>query len=64
MLPVVGRRELGSDAAGYGALLGCMGAGAVAGAPLLKRLRKTVAANTISVWQMASPSWGQGTRAR
>ena len=50
MLPLVGRRELGLDAAGYGALLGCMGAGAVVGALLLKRLRKTVAANTISIW--------------
>lgn len=50
MLPLVGRRELGLDAAGYGALLGCMGAGAVVGALLLKRLRKTVEANTISIW--------------
>ncbi|MFH5926955.1 MFS transporter [Roseomonas xinghualingensis] len=50
MLPLVGRRELGLDAAGYGALLGCMGAGAVGGALLLKRLRKTVVANTISIW--------------
>jgi len=50
MLPLVGRRELGLDAAGYGALLGCMGAGAVVGAMLLKRLRKTVASNTISIW--------------
>ncbi len=50
MLPLVGRRELGLDAAGYGALLGCMGAGAVFGALLLKRLRTTVAANTISIW--------------
>lgn len=50
MLPLVGRRELGLDAAGYGALLGCMGAGAVVGALLLKRLRKKVAANTISIW--------------
>jgi MFS family permease len=50
MLPLVGRRELGLDAAGYGALLGCMGAGAVVGALLLKRLRKTVVANTISIW--------------
>lgn len=50
MLPLVGRRELGLDAAGYGALLGCMGAGAVVGALLLKRLRKTVATNLISIW--------------
>jgi len=49
MLPLVGRRELGLDAAGYGALLGCMGAGAVAGALLLKPLRRKVASNTVSI---------------
>jgi MFS family permease len=49
MLPLVARRVLGLDAAGYGALLGCMGAGAVMGALLLKRLRKRVPANTISI---------------
>lgn len=49
MLPLIARRGLGLDAAGYGALLGCMGAGAVMGAILLKRLRKKVPANTISV---------------
>jgi MFS family permease/quinol monooxygenase YgiN len=49
MLPLVARNGLGLDAAGYGALLGCMGAGAVLGAILLKRLRKRLSANTISV---------------
>ena len=49
MLPLVGRRGLGLDAAGYGALLGCMGAGAVLGAILLKKLRKQIAANTLSI---------------
>ncbi len=49
MLPLIARRGLGLDAAGYGALLGCMGAGAVLGAILLKRLRRTAPANTISV---------------
>ncbi|WP_418024064.1 MFS transporter [Paracoccus sp. TD-10] len=44
MLPLVGDRMLGLDAAGYGALPGCMGA------LLLKRLRRTVPANRISVW--------------
>jgi MFS family permease/quinol monooxygenase YgiN len=48
MLPLIARRGLGLDAAGYGVLLGCMGAGAVLGAILLKRLRKAVSANTIS----------------
>ncbi|MGV6873759.1 MFS transporter [Pseudochelatococcus sp. B33] len=49
MLPLVARRGLGLDAAGYGALLACMGAGAIGGALLLKKLRKRVPANTISV---------------
>jgi MFS family permease len=49
MLPLIARRGLGLDAAGYGVLLGCMGVGAVLGPILLKRLRKTVPANTISV---------------
>ncbi|WP_299812670.1 MFS transporter [uncultured Roseibium sp.] len=50
MLPLVGRRALELEAAGYGALLGCMGLGAVLGALLLKHLRKKVPSNTISVW--------------
>lgn len=49
MLPLIARRGLGLDAAGYGALLGCMGAGAVLGAILLKRLRKKISANAISI---------------
>jgi MFS family permease/quinol monooxygenase YgiN len=49
MLPLIARHGLGLDAAGYGALLGCLGAGAVVGAILLKWLRKTVSANAISV---------------
>ncbi|MFK0685742.1 MFS transporter [Ochrobactrum sp. BD67] len=49
MLPLVARRGLGLDAAGYGALLACMGAGAVVGALLLKRLRKQIPANTTSI---------------
>lgn len=49
MLPLVGRRGLGLDAAGYGALLGCMGAGAVVGALLLKKLRKRISANALSI---------------
>lgn len=49
MLPLIARRGLGLDAAGYGALLGCMGAGAVVGAIVLKWLRRKAPANTISV---------------
>ncbi|MEQ8291160.1 MAG: MFS transporter [Roseovarius sp.] len=49
MLPLIARSGLGLDAAGYGVLMGCMGAGAVAGAILLKRLRTRVSANPLSV---------------
>lgn len=49
LLPLVGRRELGLDAAGYGALLGCMGLGAVGGAIVLAKMRKHVSANTLSI---------------
>lgn len=49
MLPLVARRELDLDAAGYGALLGCMGVGAVIGAVVLKRLRKHFADNVLSI---------------
>ncbi|MFN7110093.1 MAG: MFS transporter [Brevundimonas sp.] len=40
LLPLVSRRALEVDATGYGALLGCMGAGAIAGAVLLPVIRK------------------------
>lgn len=53
MLPLVARRGLHLEAAGYGALLGCMGAGAVVGALLLKRLRRRISANRISVGSTA-----------
>lgn len=49
MLPLVARRNLGLDAAGYGALLGCVGIGAILGALLLRRLRGRVPANPLSV---------------
>ncbi|KQY89795.1 MFS transporter [Brevundimonas sp. Root1423] len=49
LLPLVGRQMLGLDAAGYGVLLGSMGAGAVAGAVALARVRKHVSANRLSV---------------
>lgn len=39
LLPVVGRHELGLDAAGYGVLMGSLGVGAVAMAMFLPRLR-------------------------
>lgn len=39
LLPLIARRELGGDAAYYGIVLACIGAGAVAGAVLLPRWR-------------------------
>lgn len=45
LLPLVARRQLELGAAGFGALLGCIGAGAIAGAILLPRLRRHVSAN-------------------
>lgn len=49
LLPLVGRRELGLDAAGYGALLGAMGFGAIVGAVVLSKVRKHISANRLSV---------------
>lgn len=48
-VPIIARRELGLGPAGYGGLLGCMGAGAVLGAMLLPRLRHHVSANGVTV---------------
>ena len=42
LLPVVTRQELSLDATGYGIILGCLGLGAVAGALLLPRLRRSL----------------------
>jgi MFS family permease len=47
LLPLVAREELGADASGYGALLGCFGAGAVVGAMLLPRLRRSVSESSL-----------------
>jgi predicted MFS family arabinose efflux permease len=47
LLPVVARRELGLDAAGYGVLVTCIGAGAVAGAFALPQLRRRVPTNSL-----------------
>lgn len=40
LLPLIARSELGLGVQGYGLLLGCLGAGAVAGAAALPRLRE------------------------
>jgi predicted MFS family arabinose efflux permease len=47
LLPVVARRELALDATGYGVLVTCIGAGAVAGAFALPPLRRRVPTNRL-----------------
>lgn len=45
LLPLVARQQLGLQAHGYGVLLACMGAGAVAGALILPRIRRRLSAD-------------------
>jgi MFS family permease len=45
LLPLTARRTLHLDSAGYGLLLGCVGAGAVVGAALLPRIRARLTPN-------------------
>src|SRR5215216_3874476 len=47
LLPLVARRELGLGSGGYGILLGCFGAGAVAGAMLLPRFKQMASPNRL-----------------
>jgi MFS family permease len=49
MLPLVARRELGLRAAGYGVLLGGLGAGAILGAVVLPKARQRISANMLVV---------------
>lgn len=42
LLPVIGQRQLGLGATGYGLLMGCLGSGAVAAGLLMGRLRARV----------------------
>lgn len=44
LLPIIARRQVGGDAGYYGIVLACIGAGAVLGAVLLPRLRKSLSA--------------------
>ena len=49
LLPVVGRRDLGLSALGYGVLLGCLGLGAVAGSAVLPRLRARLSVDALVI---------------
>jgi predicted MFS family arabinose efflux permease len=49
LLPLVARRDLGLDAPGYGFLVTCVGAGAVAGSLVLPRLRQRWPANRLLI---------------
>jgi MFS family permease len=49
MLPLLAKVELGGTAAGYGLMLGCMGAGSVIGAFLLARLRTRLSTDRMVV---------------
>src|SRR5262245_38024444 len=49
LLPVVARRGLGLNAAGYGLLLGCIGLGGVTGASFLSVLRQKIPTNALVI---------------
>ncbi|GGI17824.1 MFS transporter [Oxalicibacterium faecigallinarum] len=49
LLPLVARNQLGLGAGGYGALLACIGVGAVAGALLLPRLKKAFSTDVLAL---------------
>ena len=46
---VIARRKMGLDAVGYGVLLGCLGAGAVAGAAILPQVRQRVVVDRLAM---------------
>lgn len=47
LLPLIAKNQLGLSAAGYGALLGCIGIGAISGALLLPSLRKKYSVDSL-----------------
>ncbi len=49
LLPLLARRELGFGAVGYGALLGCLGAGAITGATALPPVRSKLTADQLVI---------------
>jgi len=54
LLAVVARQDLRQGALAYGILNGCLGAGAVAGASFLPRLRQRLSADMIVAWSSAA----------
>jgi MFS family permease len=50
LLPLVASRRLGLGSGGYGVLLAALGAGAVAGAALLPRIRQRLSPNRMMAW--------------
>ncbi len=49
LLPLLARRELGLGAAGYGALLACLGAGAITGSVILPAIRRKLTADRLVI---------------
>lgn len=49
LLPILARRELELSSVGYGLMLGCLGSGAIAGALVLPRLRKSLSLRVIAI---------------
>ena len=49
LLPLVARRGLGLNAAGYGVLLGCLGLGGVTGATFLPKVRQKISTDSLVV---------------
>jgi MFS family permease len=47
LLPLFARQNLGLTATGYGVMLGCLGAGAIAGAIVLPRIRRLVTSDQL-----------------
>ena len=53
LLPMFAKETLGATERGYGVLLGALGAGAITGALLLKRLRHAVSPRVLVAWSVA-----------
>src|SRR4030095_12696186 len=47
LVPIVARQSFGLGASGYGVFLGCLGAGAVAAASVLQRIRQAVSTDRL-----------------